>query len=91
MCFDGPLVSLRSPRRGPFITAATVRAAPVVAALIALGLAAPVLGQGQGAPAPTPKLSLPLDCRVGVDCWIAAHVDLDAGRGVADYACGPLT
>ncbi|MCH8198065.1 MAG: M23 family metallopeptidase [Proteobacteria bacterium] len=85
------MASLRSPRRGPFITAATVRAvpAPVLAALIALGLSAPILGQG--APVLTPKLSLPLDCRPGISCWIAAHVDLDPGGGVADYACGRLT
>ncbi len=80
MCFDGPMAPLRSPRRGP--TAAVGALAPVLAALIALGVAAPVLGQG--APVFTPKLSLPLDCRVGVDCWIAAHVDLDPGPGFAD-------
>ncbi len=86
MCFDGPMAPLRLPRRGP--TAATVRAVPVLAALIALAVSAPVLGQG--APALTPRLSLPLDCRVGVDCWIASHVDLDPSRGFADYACGRL-
>ena len=85
MCFHGPLVSLRSPRRGP---SAAVGA---LIALAALGVAAPVLGQGQGAPVFTPKLSLPLDCRPGISCWIAAHVDLDPGPGFADYACGHLS
>ncbi|MCH8197631.1 MAG: M23 family metallopeptidase [Proteobacteria bacterium] len=84
------MVSLRSPRRGPFITAAAATRALALAALIALAVAAPVLGQGQGAPVFTPKLSLPLDCRPGISCWIAAHVDLDPGGGVADYACGGL-
>ena len=87
MCFDGPMAAFEDPRRkGP--TAGASRA-PVLAALIALaalGAPAPVMGQA----APTPKLSLPLDCRPGVDCWIAAHVDLDPGRGFADYACGHL-
>ena len=90
MCFDGPMAPLRSPCRGPFITAAAATRALALAALIALAVSAPVLGQGQGAPVFTPKLSLPLDCRVGVDCWIAAHVDLDPGPGFADYACGRL-
>ena len=92
MCFDGPMAPFRSPRRGPTATRAPVLAAVgALIALAALGMAAPVLGQGQGAPVFTPKLSLPLDCRVGVDCWIAAHVDLDPGGGVADYACGHLS
>ncbi|MCH9052676.1 MAG: hypothetical protein IIA72_16640, partial [Proteobacteria bacterium] len=77
---------LRSTPRRSFATRAPVLAA--AGALIALGMAAPALGQG--APGPTPKLSLPLDCRPGISCWIAAHVDLDPGRGFADYACGHL-
>ncbi len=80
------MASLRSTPRRPLATGAPVLAA--AGALIALGMAAPALGQG--APGLAPKLSLPLDCRPGVDCWIAAHVDLDPGRGFADYACGHL-
>ena len=77
------MVSLRSTPRGPFAAAALI-------ALAALAVAAPVLGQGAAAQDIRPRLSLPLDCRPGVDCWIAAHVDLDPGRGFADYACGRL-
>jgi hypothetical protein len=87
MCFDGPMALPGFIlRKGSSVAA---KAAVVLLALSAVG--APVLGQGHGAPVFTPRLSLPLDCRAGVDCWIAAHVDLDPGGGVADYACGHLS
>lgn len=35
-----------------------------------------------------PALELPLACRPGADCWVVNYVDLDAGPGVRDYACG---
>lgn len=37
------------------------------------------------------RLALPIDCAVGVDCWVANYVDRDPGAGATDYACGPLT
>jgi murein DD-endopeptidase MepM/ murein hydrolase activator NlpD len=36
-------------------------------------------------------LSWPIDCRIGGDCWIVKYVDLEAGPGVRDFACGNLT
>jgi hypothetical protein len=77
-------------RKGVGVAAKAV-AVLAFCALIAFGavaVPAPVLGQGVAALAP--RLSLPVDCRPGVDCWISSLVDLDPGRGVADFACGRL-
>jgi Peptidase family M23 len=42
--------------------------------------------------AEAPKdLLLPIDCTLGVDCWIPRYVDHDPGPGARDYACGKLT
>lgn len=38
-----------------------------------------------------PSLSLPIDCRLGVDCEIQNHVDLDPGPGARDHQCGSRT
>ena len=38
-----------------------------------------------------PVLSLPVDCRVGVDCHIQNYVDHDTGPDWRDYACGTLS
>lgn len=38
-----------------------------------------------------PSLALPVSCTVGETCWIANLVDLDAGPGVRDYACGTMS
>ncbi|MCI4660719.1 MAG: M23 family metallopeptidase [Neomegalonema sp.] len=43
-----------------------------------------LIGIGQAEP---PRLSLPLDCTLGLDCLVQQYVDLDAGPGVADPAC----
>ena len=36
-------------------------------------------------------LGLPLDCKLGVDCWVQQYVDHDASAGVKDYHCGAET
>ncbi|MBT3305580.1 MAG: M23 family metallopeptidase [Alphaproteobacteria bacterium] len=38
-------------------------------------------------PGAAPRLSLPIRCAPGRDCWLVNFVDLDTGKGVADYAC----
>lgn len=38
-----------------------------------------------------PELGLPVDCRIGVDCWIIHTVDRDPGPGTRDSFCGPMT
>lgn len=35
-----------------------------------------------------PSFALPIECRPGVDCWIAKYVDHDPSGGVRDYLCG---
>ena len=37
-------------------------------------------------PAPL-RLGLPIDCRLGTDCWLVNLVDLDPSKGVKDYLC----
>ncbi len=37
------------------------------------------------------ELALPMDCAVGVDCWVANYIDHDPLAGAKDYTCGPLT
>lgn len=41
-------------------------------------------------PASAQQLRLPVDCRLGVTCFIQNWIDLDPGPGRADPACGPL-
>ncbi len=42
--------------------------------------------------AQTPELSLPLDCTIGEDCWIANYVDVEPAEDTAkDYKCGAKT
>jgi murein DD-endopeptidase MepM/ murein hydrolase activator NlpD len=58
------------------------------AALVGLVLAgAPVHAQ-QGAAAPI-QLDVPVQCRLGKDCFIQQYFDHDAGPGATDYRCGP--
>jgi Peptidase family M23 len=38
-----------------------------------------------------PQLSLPLACEPHKTCFVQSYVDLDAGPGVSDYACGGAT
>jgi len=57
-----------------------------------LGALALVNGSGSLAHAGAhPGLELPLDCVPGKSCWIVNYVDLDAGKGAADYRCGRLS
>ncbi|NFV80892.1 M23 family metallopeptidase [Magnetospirillum aberrantis] len=51
-------------------------------ALLLVLVAAPAL-------ADPPSLRLPLDCRLGEDCWIANYPDSDPGPGSRDYTCAP--
>lgn len=46
---------------------------------------------GQAAAASLGDLTLPIDCRPGVDCWLLRYVDHDPGPGARDYMCGGLT
>lgn len=41
--------------------------------------------------AEAPVLSLPVDCRLGVNCWLVNHVDHDPGPAARDYRCGALS
>ena len=36
-------------------------------------------------------LQTPVDCSLGVDCYIQQTVDHDSGPGASDFQCGPLT
>ena len=36
-----------------------------------------------------PRLGLPIDCRLGDDCFVMNYVDSDPGPGAADFTCGP--
>lgn len=38
-----------------------------------------------------PRLEVPIDCRIGADCFVQNYVDHDAGPGAADFACGSLS
>lgn len=37
------------------------------------------------------QLGLPVDCTLGKECFVQNYVDLDAGEGVLDAACGSAT
>jgi murein DD-endopeptidase MepM/ murein hydrolase activator NlpD len=53
-------------------------------------LATPVSGTLRAEERP-PAFRLPVDCRMGVDCFLQNHVDHDAGPGRLDHACGRLS
>ncbi|MDJ0863836.1 MAG: M23 family metallopeptidase [Gammaproteobacteria bacterium] len=36
-------------------------------------------------------LEVPIDCQVGVDCFVQNYVDTEAGPGYRDHSCGPLS
>jgi len=36
------------------------------------------------------KLTLPIDCSLGEDCFIQNYVDMDPGEDAKDFTCGPL-
>ena len=54
-------------------------AAGLIAAVAALPAAAEIV------------LALPIDCRLGQDCYIQQYMDHARGRDASDYRCGPLT
>lgn len=37
-----------------------------------------------------PRLQVPVDCRLGLDCFIQNYMDVDPGPRASDYACGLL-
>lgn len=38
-----------------------------------------------------PRLAFPLDCALNESCFIQNYIDQDAGPGVSDFTCGPLS
>lgn len=40
---------------------------------------------------PRLELTLPLDCRLGENCWVANYVDADPSRAAQDFLCRPRT
>ena len=40
---------------------------------------------------PAPQFSLPIDCQLGVNCFIQNYVDADASAAYSDYHCGFLS
>ena len=56
-------------------------------ALTAIGAAA-LLGAHPRPPQPPPVLGWPLQCRLGVDCFVQNYLDADPGPGVRDYHGG---
>ncbi len=38
-----------------------------------------------------PVLELPIDCSLGVTCFVQNYVDIDPGPGAQDFTCGALT
>ena len=38
-----------------------------------------------------PRFSLPIDCEIGVSCFVQNYVDRDPSEGHADYRCGQLS
>jgi murein DD-endopeptidase MepM/ murein hydrolase activator NlpD len=57
---------------------------------IAIGAALIALAPPMAAAEP-PLLDVPLACRVGADCWVSNHVDVDPGSAARDYLCGEIT
>ncbi|MGE0725850.1 MAG: M23 family metallopeptidase [Alphaproteobacteria bacterium] len=57
----------------------------------ALPLALMLVLAGTIAWADAPRLSLPIACAPGKDCWVVNYVDLDEGPGRRDYRCGQQT
>ena len=63
--------------------------------MMRLAVALWVLAVASAAAAPAmaqqPFLTIPLDCTLGVDCYVNDYVDQDPGTGARDYMCGPVT
>ena len=58
----------------------------IAAAAMILPLTGPPAARAADAGAP--KLSLPVDCRIGETCFIQQYVDVDPSSGAQDYRCG---
>lgn len=61
---------------------------------LAAGLTALMILHGGAAAQTTelgPRLRLPVECRLGEECFIQNYVDVDPGPDRMDYACGRLT
>ncbi len=57
----------------------------------ALALVLPASAMLDVADAAMPEtLTMPLDCRLGEDCWVVRFVDHDPGPGVLDFNCGGM-
>ena len=54
-------------------------------------LAGPTLPIPASAPPSPFPLALPVDCRLGEDCWIIKYVDIDPTKERSDFACGAMT
>ena len=49
------------------------------------------LASGPAAAQGAPALNLPVDCEIGVQCFVQNYVDSIAGPEAKDHTCGPLT
>lgn len=38
-----------------------------------------------------PQFQMPLECEIGVDCWVLRYFDHDPSEGTKDYECGFMT
>lgn len=56
---------------------------------VAAALAAIVASTGSAQAAP--KFALPVDCRLGIDCFVQNYVDQDPGENAIDHRCGGQT
>lgn len=64
-----------------------------IAAALALcvGAAAIIYAISERAGADRPVFRLPVDCDMGIRCYIQSHVDRDPGPGFTDFSCGSLS
>lgn len=59
------------------------------ALLLAFGLGLlPLTALGEESPL---RLGFPLDCALNESCFIQNYIDQDAGPGISDFTCGPLS
>lgn len=63
-------------------------AAMVAISIVLAGSSGPGAAAGEASP---PSLSLPIACELGTNCFVQSYVDIGAGPGVRDFACGDAT
>lgn len=79
-----------------------MKLAPLILVALVAGCAPASDSSAQGAagkvviattppPAGAPRLSFPLDCRIGTSCALQNHMDRDPGPEAKDYRCGRQT